>query len=178
MEKNESIEHVLENMDKNIVYKTKSPVYIPLILIVAGIISFALYTSIEWTSSSSFPHFLFMLGAIIMIWGIIQFFFRKSYFVSTENHQKLKISEIYFQLNERDRLVKLMENGNIKELRELKTSVSDGLRLRVMTTKDGNICLSQIVTYAFNNRINVNDVKNHSKEDARFFIDFFNKIKR
>lgn len=178
MEKNESIEHVLENMDENIVYKTKSPAYKSLLLIVAGVISFAVYTSNEWKPTDAFPHFLFMAGSCSIICGVLLFFFRKSYFVAADNHQKIKNNEVYFHVNERNRLVKLIENGNLKELRELKTAVSEGLRLRIVATKDGQICLSQVVAYEINDRINVTAVRKHSIDEAHFFADYFRENKR
>ena len=178
MEKNESIEHVLENMDNNLVYKTKSPAYKSILLMAVGIISFVIYTSNQWKQTDAFPHFLFMLGSICITCGILFFFLRKSHFISTETHQKIKGRDIYFQLNERDRLVKLIENGNLKELKDLKTSISQGLRLRIMATKDGQICLSQIIAYEINDLVNVNAVKQHSIDDARFFDDFLRENKR
>lgn len=177
MEKNESIEHVLENMDKNLIHKTKSPAYQSILLIIAGIIIFAFYTANEWSSSSVTPHFLFVLGASVLVYGILQFFFRKSYFISTENKERIRIKEIYFQYEDRDKLLKIIETGNLNELGKLNISVSEGLRLRVASTPDGKICFSQVVTYVSNERFNVNTVKQHSEAEARIIHDFMQKIK-
>jgi len=178
MENNESIEHVLENMGENLVYKTKSPAYISILLIVAAVISFVVYASTEWKETNTLPHFLFMAGLFGIISGVLLFFFRKSYFVSAKNNQKIKSHEVYFQTTERDRLVKLIENGNLNVLKELKPSVSNGLILRVMSCKDGAICLSQVIAYEIHDRINVNVVRKHSIEEAIFFADYFRENKR
>jgi len=177
MENNESIEHVLENMDKNLVIKTKSPAYQSLILIFTGIIIFAFYTASEWPASSVIPHFLFVLGASIIVYGVLQFFFRKSYFIATENKERIRIKEIYFQYEDRDKLVKMVETGNLSELGKLNISVSDGLRLRIASTANGKICISQVVTYVSNERVNVNTVKQHSTAEARIIHEFIQKIK-
>lgn len=178
MENNESFEHALENMGENLVYKTKSPAYISILVIVAGVISFVVYATTEWEETNTLPHFLFMAGFCCIICGALLFFFRKSYFVATNNNQKIKSHEVYFQTNERDRLIKLIENGNLKELKELKPSVSNGLILKVMNDKDGEICLSQVIAYQIHDRINVNAVRKHSMDEANFFADYFREKKR
>ena len=177
MEKNESIEHVLENMDKNIVIKTKSPAYQSLLLIFIGIIIFAIYTTKEWPASNVIPHFLFVLGASIIVFGVLQFFFRKSHYIATENKERIRIKEVYFQYEDRDKLVKIIETGNLSELGKLNISVSDGLRLRVASTGNGKICLSQVVTFVANELINVNIVRQHSTAEAGIIHDFIRKIK-
>lgn len=177
MENNESIEHVLENMDKTLVIKTKSPAYQSLLLIFTGLIIFTIYTAYKWPASSIIPHFLFVLGASIIVFGVLQFFFRKSHFIATENKEKIRFKEVYFQYEDRDKLVKMFETGNLSELAKLNISVSDGLRLRVASTGDGKICLSQVVTYIANERVNVNIVKQHSTAEARIIHDYIRKIK-
>lgn len=178
MEKNESIEHVLENMDKNLVYKTKGPAYKSLILIVVGLILLAVYTSNEWKSTDTLPHLLFIISICGILCGVLLFFFRKSYFVAAENHQRIKIFEVYFNVSERDKLIKLFENGNFKALKELKTSISEGLRLRIGVSKDSQICLSQIVAYETNAHTNVNAVMNHSIAEAEVFANYIRGNKR
>jgi hypothetical protein len=177
MEKIETIEHVLENMGKNIVYKVKGSILKSLLLLCFGIISIAVYASNEVKPTNTIPQFLFVAGSICIICGILLFFFRKSYFVTADNHQKLKEKQIYFQAIERDKLLKLIETGNLNEIKTLNTSVSDGLKLRVISTQDGHICLSQVNAYVSNEFINLNTVKNHSKEEACFFADYFKQNK-
>ena len=175
MEKNESIEHVLENMDNNIVSKVKNPAFRSLSLMIAGIISFAVYASFEWKATDIFPHFLFMAGSTGVVCGVLMFFFRKSSFVSAGNNQRLTCSEASFQVSELNKLTKLIENGNLTGIKELKTSVSDGLKLRVMATKDGQICLSQVVAYVSSEYVNITAAKQHSAEDAAFFSEYFRR---
>ena len=172
MEENKSIEHVLDNMDKNKVYKTKSSILLSLILIIAGAISLAIYAAFEWKSTDTFPHFLFIAGISGILIGIFMYFFRKSHYVLAENKQKLIKSEVYFKINEQDKLVKLIETGNLAEIKTLKPSISDGLKLRVVATKDGQICLSQVIAYITNEYINISTVQQHPVNDARILIDY------
>jgi ArsR family metal-binding transcriptional regulator len=100
------------------------------------------------------------------------YFFRKSHYVLAENKQKLIKSEVYFKINEQDKLVKLIETGNLAEIKTLKPSISDGLKLRIVATKDGQICLSQVIAYITNEYINISTVQQHPVNDARILIDY------
>ena len=166
MENKESITHVLENMDKNIVYKQKSSFLRSSVLIALGVVSFIVYTTFEWKTSDALPHFLFMLGSVFLIIGVLMFFFRKEHYYSAVSGQKLKLTQIYFQPGEQNKLVNLMAEGRIDDVKNLKTSVSDGLKLSVMATPDGKLCLSQVIAYLVAEYVNITDVKSHSEVEA------------
>ena len=108
MENIESIEQVLENLDNNIVYKKKDSVMRGIMFMLAGIVSLIIYTAIEWETNDLFAHILFVAGSVCLIVGIFGFFFRKSRYVSAVNQQKMKSFDIYFHVNERDKLVRLL----------------------------------------------------------------------
>ena len=116
---------------------------------------------------------LITLGSGCIIWGVFAFFFQKSHYFSTESHQQLKNREVYFQVSEREKLVRIMESGKLIELRSLKPSISDGLKLRVMATSDYQVCLSQVVAYETHEHVNITEVQKHSLDDARFYEEFF-----
>jgi hypothetical protein len=175
MENKESITHVLENMDKNTVYKQKSSFVWSLSLIVLGVVSFIIYTSFDWKTSDALPHFLFILGSVFLIIGVLMFFFRKEHYYSAVSGQKLKLTQIYFQPGEQNKLVNLMVESRIDEVKNLKTSVSDGLKLSVMATPDGNICLSQVIAYVGSEYVNITDVKTHSEAEAVMLISIKSK---
>lgn len=173
MEKNESIDHVLKNMDKSIVYKAKkSPLRIFLLLAI-GIISFIVHSIFVWKTNSIFPPLLMLLGFTAIVTAIFILSFQKGYYISAVNHQKLKRLELYFHVSERDKLVRLIETRNLKELKDLKPSMSDGLRLEVMTTLDGQICLSQVIAYLSNEYTNITAVQLHTIDEALFIKKLF-----
>ena len=155
MEKNETIEQVIDNLDKNIVYKTKNSVLTGILLVVAGIASLISYSVFEWGAKDVASQFLFILGFICLITGILKIFIRKSYYVSAQNQMKIKLSEIYFHTKEHDNLIKLVETGNYSGLKQLKAAIVDGLKLRVMATKDGQICFTQAIAYVGNEYVSI-----------------------
>jgi len=167
METNESIDHVLDNMEPKIVYKKKNSIVKSLLLIALSIVSFITYTSFEWQTSDTLPHLLFILGFTFLTIGILLFFFRKSHYVSLESDQKLKTSELYFDVKEQGKLVALLASGSLSEIMNLKSSVSSALRLRVLATRDGDLCLSQVIAYISNESVNINSPKMHSLSEAQ-----------
>jgi hypothetical protein len=165
METNESIEQVLDNLDKNIVNKSKSPIWLGFLYLVPGIASLVIYSYFEWESNNVFPHILFILGTVFLIVALIKFFFRKSIYVSTESKSKILHVTIYFNVNEQDKLIRLLETGNLSDLKTLQSSIVDGLKLRVLANRDGLICYSQVVAFVMNEYVNVTAVRKHSSAD-------------
>lgn len=167
MEKNESIEHVLDNMEPKIVYKKKSSVVKSLLLIAIGVVSFAIYTSLEWQPTDTFPHLLFIAGFACITVGIFMFFLRKSHYFSAENNQQLKATEHNFDVNEQTKLIRAIESGAVNEIKQLKSAIGAGLRLRVLATKDAQICLSQVIAYSSNEYVYATLPKVHSLDEAQ-----------
>ena len=165
MENNESIEQVLENLDKNIVYKTKDSILWSVMLMLTGILSLIIYSATEWESNNVFAQFIFVAGSVCLTVGILRFFFRKSWYILAENRQKIKTLSMYFHVNERDQLVRYLESGSYSEIKELKPSVVDGLKLQVMGTKDGRICYSQVVAFISNEFVYVTTPAKHTAEE-------------
>ncbi len=154
-------------MDKNIVYKTKSSYVFPVLLIIAGTGFFLGNSFFEWSNTSIYPSLFLILGSGSYVLGILKFFFRKTYFISADNHQKLKPREIYFDVNENQKLLRLVNSQNYVEIDLLKRSVSAGLKLRIMSTKDGRICFSQIISYIQLEYVKVNAPVQHTPEEAQ-----------
>ena len=167
MDKNESIEQVLEGLDNNIVYKTRKSPLQAIVLILLGIGVFIANSLMVSKVSSAIPSLLIMLGSIFIISGILVFVFRKMYYVSADNHQKLHNHEVFFEYNDRDKLVRLIETGNLKEIKSFQPIGKDGLKLRVMSTEDKQICLFQLIAYIPYEYVNVTPAKQSTVEEAQ-----------
>lgn len=128
----------------------------------AGIVSFIVYSSFEWETNNLYAHILFVVGSAFLVFGILKIFFRKSRYVLAENRKKIQSFEIYFNMTEKDKLVRLLESGKLEEIKQLNPSIVAGLKLRVMATSDGRICFSQVIAFIMNEYINVTPVLKHS----------------
>lgn len=162
-------------MEPKIVYKKKSSVLKSLLLIAIGILSFAIYTSFEWQPNDAFPHFLFIVGFTSIIVGILLLCFRTSHYVSVENNQRLKAAELYFDVNEQGKLVRALESGTLTEIKRLKSAIGAGLRLRVLATSDGQVCLSQVIAYSSDGHVNITSPRIHSLSEAQLLKDVIQK---
>lgn len=163
METRESIEQILDKSGN--IKKAKKSIVLSVILIVAGIAS--IYASQAVTESGILSPLCMVAGIIFLGWGIVSIFFRKTYYISTENKQKVSFYDILFDIKERDRLIRLVDEDNIKEVKKLKPAAQDALRLRVGMTPDGNVCFSQVITYIPFEFVNANDVHSHTADDAK-----------
>lgn len=170
METNKSIEQVLEMTDSTIVYKQKTSPVKAILFLVLGIAFFVINSLIEWDKNSFIHPMLFLVAPICSIVGVFAFFFRKNHFVSAENHQELIKYELYFDSSQREKLVRLLENNNFSELQNLKPSINQGLKLRILATKDVGLCFAQVVAFASPGYYNVNQVKQYTPDEAKLLL--------
>jgi hypothetical protein len=168
MENYNSIEQVLENLDKNIVLKTKASIIPGLIIFAVGIFLIILPNIVSLSSNSIIPSFIFMSGIIITILGIFKAFFRKKYFVATSNKQKLKSYDLNFDSIEKENLIRMCNNGKISNIHTLKRASSNGLRLHFMCTEDMNICFSQVVGYVPFDDVALTEPIRHTLHEAEY----------
>ena len=167
-----SIEQVLDNLDHNTVYKTKPSIVLSLVLIVLGIAAIMLNGQMPGASEGGLLSPLaIVVGILLLTWGIVAIFIRKTKYIYAPGKQPIVFDELLFDLKERDRLVRLMNEGNVDELKKLKSSANDALKLRVASTPDGSLCYSQVVAYIPFEFVNANEARKHSPEEARTLLE-------
>lgn len=171
MENYQSIEQVLQGLDSSIVYKSKKSPVLSILFIAIGVLSFVLNSIYQAEPTSFIPPALIVSGAIFVLYGVISLVFRKSYFVSARSGKKLKKHEIYFDASERDKLIKIMQNGHPEALKTLKRSASDGLKLRVLTADDAAFGFSQIVAFVPYEFVNVTEPRQHEQLQVKALLD-------
>ena len=175
MESNKSIMQVLENMNSTVVFKKKKSVLTSLIYLLLGIVLVTINSIFTWKSGSFISPLQFITGWIFVIVGIFAFFLRKHFFVSIQSNQVLKSHSIYFDLNEFSKLLRMVENGNLNELKTLKTSNAHALKLQVMCTDDAGLCLSQVVSFLNHEYVNITPVKQHTLSEAHELLTLINR---
>lgn len=172
MDKNISIEQFLENKDNNIISRSKKSPLKAILLILSGLFFLILNSQLYLESQSFFlSPLLFLVAGCLIIWGIIEGVFRKNYFVFTENKQKLKTFEYYFDNKDRDKLISILTSKNFSELKLLKPATHDGLKIKLLKTDDARICFSQVIAYVPYEFINATPVYEHVNNDAKMLIE-------
>jgi hypothetical protein len=170
MENFQSIEQFLTNMDANIVYKTKNSIIAGLLLMAVGIGCFIPLSIFSWTTYNMIPQLLIVLGASCLTVGVFKTFIRKEYFAATDNHQQLKSFEINFELTETEKLVRLCNARKITDIHTLKRSLSGGLKLRVLATRDRKLCYSQVIGFESLEHATLTPPVQHTKQEADYLL--------
>ncbi len=147
MENYNTIEQVLENVNKSIVSKTKTSPISGIILLIIGLLLLILPNAVSLFTNSIISSSLLISGIISIVVGVFKTFYRKNYFVATSNNQRLKSFDLNFEVVEKENLIRLCNSGKIDQIHNLKRTVSNGLRLNFMTTSDLSICYSQVIGY-------------------------------
>jgi len=165
MENYNTIEQVLENLNKSIVTKTKTSPISGIILLIIGLLLLILPNAVSLFTNSIISSSLLISGIISTVVGIFKTFYRKNYFVATSNNQRLKSFDLNFDVVEKENLIRLCNSGKIDQIHNLKRATSNGLRLNFMTTSDLSICYSQVIGYIpFEDRPLTEPVKLSSSE--------------
>jgi hypothetical protein len=163
----QNMDVVLSNMDRTIVYKKKNNIWAGVLTLLVGVICFTPVIVYQWPHGSVWPLLLLVSATIFFIVGLIKLFLRKEYFVSAENHQKLRKFEIDFHVTESDKLVRLCTSGELAEIGKLKRAdVGGGLKLVVMATPDMLLCFSQVVQFVMFEYVEQTPMLHHGKEEA------------
>jgi hypothetical protein len=170
-----SIEEVFDHSGNNLVYKTKPSVLLSALLIIAGILFIALNGQITKSPESILPALFITMGILILVWGTIYTFFSKTKYKLTQNQKNISFSEIFFDIKERERLLGIMNRGDVRELEKLNPAVIDTLKLRIASTSDGNFCYTQVVTYVPYEFVNLNEAHSHSQEEANILLNMQRK---
>jgi hypothetical protein len=171
MENKSSIEQIFDSKDNTLVYKTKPSIVFSVVLIVLGILFVAFNNKLSDSPGSIIPPLFTVIGLGLLGWGIVSIFIRKTKYKLVQNKKEIFFYDIFFDIKERDRLINIMKDRNIPELKSLKTSGIDSLKLRVAATSDSSFCRSQVLNYVPYEYINMNEVCQHTPEEAKIILE-------
>lgn len=163
---NQSIEQVFDNSTFPNIIKVKQSPFISILELISGILLILLYRSFTSSTSDSLVQFTIVLAIVLLVVGAASLVFRKTNYVDTDTKKKIKFSYIYFDLKEKSKLVKIVEQGNLDDLKTVSKSIHDGIKLRVAGAGDGSFCVIQVVTYASFENENTTEVKLITQKDA------------
>ncbi len=173
-----SIEEAIETTYNQSIRKIKKSPLTAIVYLIIGICFIVINNKTNSQSADFVSPTLIMLAAIFIILAIMVFFFSKRYYVSVESGEKLKTYELFFDLKERDKLVKLFTNGKIEDLKMLQKSNHDGLKLRIMKTKTNDFCISQIITYIPYEYVRVTEPKKNSFDESKILDEVIHKFSK
>jgi hypothetical protein len=160
-----SLNNFLENQGKSIVIQKKSSPINGIIILIIGVIIF-IFSYFPFSKTSDFmPYLLLVIASGLIITGILKILIRKKMFISPE-YGKLQEKTIGFDFPEKDKLISLLEKGQIEQIKNLKRSVAESLILKVVLTGNCKLCFSQVEHFENYEYVPVSDVFKHKYEDA------------
>lgn len=160
-----SLNNVLANQDKSIVIqKKKSPIN-GFIFLTSGIITLVISYLPSVKTSDYMPYLLLVTALGLIITGILRIAIRKKIFISPV-HGILQERTIGIDFPEKDKLIRLLEKGQIEQIKSLKRSVAESLILKIMVTGNCKLCYSQVEHFENNEYVPASDVFEHKYEEA------------
>lgn len=175
MAKYETIEQVLDKTEQ--VIKFKSTIVRGIVLSVFGACLLVVSGQINAAPGSILSPLLLITGVILAIWGVTALLNRKIRYKLVADDKRISFSEIYFDVNEKQELLRIMSERDVEALSRLSSSDSNGLQLRIAATADGSLCYTQLKSFIPYEYIEISTVCRHTPEEARAILDLKNNRK-
>ncbi len=144
MEQNKTIEQVFDIAYKNEIKKFKNSSLKGIILLLLGIATVILYSSIEFKGGSALPPTLILAIIIFFIWGVLALVSRKSYYKDKSTDLIFTFTEIPYDKKDTDKLMKIIKTGDFSTFSSLRETTDGGIKLRIASTPDKGLCFVQM----------------------------------
>ena len=145
MEQNKSIEQVFDIAYKNEIKKFKNSPLKGIILLLLGIATVILYSSIEFKGGSALPPTLILAMIIFFIWGVLALVSRKSYYKDKSTDLIFTFTEIPYDKKDTDKLMKMIKTGDFSSFQSLRETTDGGIKLRIAHTTDKRLGFVQVL---------------------------------
>lgn len=140
-----------EFLEANNISLKKKTSLLPLVLLVIAALAFAGGLCIDNNSEAKMP--VLLLAVIMVVFGVAKILNMPSVLVSELHNEILKEEELYFDLKDKNNVIAMLRNGELKRLRaEAKESANYPLKAVVFSNQNGTIALFRVfhfVPYTF-----------------------------
>jgi len=170
MERIISIEEFLNNQVNTLVFKTRKSIWPGVVHLLLSVVVFYLSVGIEWPPKSIYPPLLIMVGTVFLVVGFWKTVVRKEFFIASDSRKALKSVELYFDLSENAKLLRIYQSGEFGQLAQLRKSDRGALRIRILATEDYSLCLSQVIGFEGLEHTAITQPRIHSKDEAVFLL--------
>lgn len=147
MKRNESIEQVLDHMDRNIIKKITVFPKTSAILLVLSIVAIEFDMSLPNPMKNELTPLIAILVLTLLMWSFLSGALYKTYYKFLITNQKLNFKEMFFDRTEFENLKRIIESRDFYNLNKLHKSKGDGIKLKIAYTEDKSICLVQALKY-------------------------------
>lgn len=147
MERNISINHILETMDRSIVKKYLQLPFRSYLLVILGV--FILYFSYRQGRAHKelYESVEIIAGIALILWGFLVGVDEKYYFKHVRSKTKICFHEVFFERKDFQKLTSILESGNFDKLNSLQRTSSYHVKLRIAYSEDKSFCMVQGIRY-------------------------------
>lgn len=146
MGKYKVIHEDIEHIDKEKVAKRTQLSLIAIVLIVLGVAMLIAGAAFE-DPNSSLPSTLFIVGAVILLAGIIKFFVSRSCYVYLPTKSRLKLHTVYYDVKVSDDVQNGLSMKRFDDLTRLQQQKDNGVKVETMLSADGEFAATQVLEY-------------------------------
>ncbi len=168
--------HLFESKHSDIAKSTDtSSMFLSIILILAGIVSFIIYSQLEGVSAK-ITLTLLVLAMCLLLLGIYVLAWKSKILVYQPTGSKVLKKSVYFNLNEHNKLIKIIKSGEFS-LGAIQTDEKGSIRLDYLISEDGQfvaIQLFQFSTYKFVTDTPITYFRGEKATEVSAFLKQFN----
>lgn len=147
MKRNASIEQMFDDMDHAIIKKYITFPLKSTLLIILSVGFIELDTHLPISLRNNLTPLIAILTLTFMFWGFLIGMVDKTYYKYMITGNKINFREIYFDRRDYNKLVKLIESHEFRNLNLLHKTLGNGIKLKIAYTDDKSLCYIQALKY-------------------------------
>lgn len=130
-------------------------------------------------SIDSLQIFIFSVGLILLVYGIVKMFVRGDSFVDSVSNLQLEKEELYFDISEFEKLKSFYNDKKFSKISDLKVSPQGGgVLLTIYGTKNGTLYYSQLSKYVPYQYVPVSQAIEHTSKENIEILNLINHYKK
>lgn len=165
---NSNIQKILDN-NANIHTSRGSLATSLILLCIAAVLSLVLAFTQVPANASEVSVLLIMGILIFTAWAAFSFLSRKTMYRHQPSNQKLESHTINIAIDDKEKMQKLLKDGNLSLLNNIRRSSNDALQLHLVITPNNEFAVAQLSVYVPYEYVNASEVVMLTAENAAVF---------
>lgn len=164
-----TIEQLFDGYDHSIITKRT---FLPIQGFVMTLIGVALFSIMPFLTEGNDTIFaaIMMLGLALCIWGLLNLFIGKMFYIYLPTMSKIHFREYYFEQNNLVELKKIIDKREFNKLSTIVCKFDKGIKLRIGYCKDRTYSVAQICKFVPYEYKTYQKVHEFQKEDSENLV--------
>lgn len=161
---NNLLESKILEISNGDVVKKKKNYYMPVFLMILGLCLVMFNVQSQSVEADKINTVLFFVGAIAFVAGAAFMFLQKEQYLHKPSGKILKKDQVYFNVNDLDKLKRLYAEEKFDEMANLKKGIDSGCMITFIGSVDAGVYYSQLLKYEPYTFVPCSDAVRHSGE--------------